>query len=288
VDEHNIGDDAIFGTFWNKKSFDTGGLTGKKQVSKKELQQQDPQDKENQRCRTSTMSEEEEKRDDCPMIASDLLLKDEEESAADVQNDDAKDNDEVKNQVHQIHDQIPQQQEAENATLNKNANEQSNSGEIVDHQSNQNIDPEKERQLEYEIQLHQEEEAAHLAKRQLNAKFLATRKFELIERIVAIDVVRFLMAEEREHKLREKESKEQKSKFMNVVELLKKPNEEESDTQIDDTRSSDNSLKTAEENDPNPDHPGAAGPSEASSEYWTSHRKKQILRSLKIAGVGLT
>lgn len=43
------------------------------------------------------------------------------------------------------------------------------------------------------------------ARRQFNAKFLATRKFELIERLVGIDIVRFLIVEEREIKQREKE-----------------------------------------------------------------------------------
>ena len=46
------------------------------------------------------------------------------------------------------------------------------------------------------------------ARRRRNAKFLATRKFELVERVVAIDIVRFLMVEERERKLRENRNEE--------------------------------------------------------------------------------
>eukprot|EP00804_Cyclotella_cryptica_P000429 CCRYP_020670-RB/>CCRYP_020670-RB protein AED:0.04 eAED:0.04 QI:330/0.85/0.75/1/0.57/0.5/8/1053/1250 len=292
VDEHNIGNDAIFGTFWNKKSFEIGGLIGKKQVSKNELQQQDPQEKGSQSGRTNTVSREEENHDVYPSVDemhSDLLLTSDQESAEHIQNNEVKDDVKVKNQDQHIHDNIPQQQEVEHTAQDGRANEQSNDSEVLKHQSNQKLYPENERELEHEIQLHQEEKTAHLAKRQLNAKFLATRKFELIERIVAIDVVRFLMAEERVRKLREKESKEQKSKFMNVVDLLKKANEEENDNQIDDAVNSDNSAKTANENDLNQDDQiGAAIPSETTSEYWTSHRKKQVLRSLKIAGVGLT
>lgn len=40
-------------------------------------------------------------------------------------------------------------------------------------------------------------------RRLFNAKFLATRRFELIERLVAIEIVRFFLAEERELKIRQ-------------------------------------------------------------------------------------
>ena len=153
--------------------------------------------------------------------------------------------------------------------------------------SNENIVDTTESPQEQELKRQQDEAEAHLAKRQLNAKFLASRKFELIERIIAIDVVRFLMAEERERKLREKEQKEQKNKFMNVVEMIKKATEDGGEKCVDGSVSGD--IASDEANDEKVSNQNAAdAPSENSAEYWTSHRKKQVLRSLKIAGVGLT
>lgn len=55
--------------------------------------------------------------------------------------------------------------------------------------------------------IHSSEDAGLHARRLFNAKFLATRKFELIERLVAIEIVRFFVAEERELKMRQKDRK---------------------------------------------------------------------------------
>lgn len=60
------------------------------------------------------------------------------------------------------------------------------------------------------------------ARRHFNAKFLATRKFELIERLVGIDIVRFLIVEEREFKLREKELAEKKKQAQSLPLHLKR------------------------------------------------------------------
>lgn len=55
--------------------------------------------------------------------------------------------------------------------------------------------------------MHSGEDVDLHARRLFNANFLATRKFELIERLVAIEIVRFFMAEERELKMRQKDRK---------------------------------------------------------------------------------
>lgn len=111
------------------------------------------------------------------------------------------------------------------------------------------------------------------ARRRFNAKFLATRKFELIERLVAIDIVRFLIAEEREEKLREQELKERQ-------EEPKKPiwNRKSSGREQD---ANDNSIKHDEDGkdseDDNPDK----------DKIFTASRIQQMKRGAKIAGAGL-
>ena len=296
VDEHQIGKEAIFGTVWSKKVAEHSDL-GEKKGSKTELQ---PQEKDSKNATDNAIKPEKaEETDEFPSIEemhSDLLLTDEseEESTQDV--------DHASNRQDDIQEQHIQKQVERLWTYNETANAkaaqvdgtnlQLDNREIQEEQTHQTIDPEIESQLEEELELQDEEKAAHLAKRQLNAKFLATRKFELIERIVAIDVVRFLMAEERERKLREKELKEQKPKFMNVVEMVMKAKEDDTDSRVADFTDGDASEKAGEEMDndnANQDSQnGSVASPETSSAYWTSHRKKQMLRSLKIAGVGLT
>mmetsp|Transcript_26915 Transcript_26915/g.56828 ORF Transcript_26915/g.56828 Transcript_26915/m.56828 type:complete len:1346 (-) Transcript_26915:42-4079(-) len=155
------------------------------------------------------------------------------------------------------------------------------------------------------------------ARRQFNAKFLATRKFELIERLVAIDIVRFLMAEDREKKLREKEQKEHKGKILSS--LLKKGEENPRDTNSnndEDIAAEDNGDSSPLFGDDNEEEPndssaflpkerkeeevGLSDPKEdaedasnseeltkSGSQYFTASRVKKIKRGAKVAGVGL-
>ena len=315
VDEHNIGKEAIFGTIWNKKTSEMFGLLGKKHESKPELQQQqedkliqnDPQqrplqieDAEQLPIVSEQQTDDSEEFPSIEEMHSDLLLTDEmndDEATPDTNSVDLCQNkgNEAEKELSDENptgraeiDQVCQQSnhgEAGSEQLHETLSHEINSAEG---QTSQQLSETQDDQLkgggeteqDKRLKLEQEEKEAHLAKRQLNAKFLASRKFELIERTVAIDVVRFLMAEERERKLREKEQKEQKNKFMNVVEMIKKATEDDSE-KVDGTADGESADKEATDGDPN------ESVSDGSS-YWTSHRKKQALRSLKIAGVGLT
>jgi len=125
------------------------------------------------------------------------------------------------------------------------------------------------------------------ARRRFNAKFLAARKFELIERAVAIDVVRFLMAEEREKKLRENERRlwARKNKGDgNPSSLSKKGGD-------GDARESKNEESaTVDDGDSSSDENGDASSeliANAGYQYFTASRIRQIKRGAKIAGAGL-
>jgi hypothetical protein len=131
-----------------------------------------------------------------------------------------------------------------------------------------------------------ETEAGHsldadlLSKRKFNAKFLATRKFELIERLVAIDIVRFLMAEEREKKLQGQKLEEQKKKMPKLPVFLRNIVEEEDGDLYDhdgNTQDGENDQSNEEQDlDVN-----------SSSRYFTASRIQRIKRGVKIATAGL-
>ncbi len=122
-----------------------------------------------------------------------------------------------------------------------------------------------------------------LSKRQLNAKFLATRKFELVERLVAIDIVRFLMAEEREKKLREQKIDEQSSQLPKLPAFLRNSidEEEEIDRGYDQNGEEDGESDQSDE-EQDPDATAAS-----SSQYFTAARIQRIKRGAKIATAGL-
>ena len=327
LDEHNIGKEAIFGTIWNKKSSDIFGLLGKKNGSKQELGLQDhvedrqqlienEQPQPDMKDQSSEAEQQQTKTEEFPSIEemhSDLLLTDEIDEQVDVSAADSiSDNAAVaQSPDYEINERLDnvlagQSEPVENVkdegdkliklSVEENTEEEqsiaceNDTAELQPQTSIQSSQPHENKNdtteipQEQEFMLMQDELEAQLAKRQLNAKFLASRKFELIERIIAIDVVRFLMAEERERKLRDKEQKEQKNKFMNVVEMIKKATEDDSEKCVDDSAEGD--VRSEEAKDPNQNADDVS--SENSAEYWTSHRKKQVLRSLKIAGVGLT
>jgi len=124
------------------------------------------------------------------------------------------------------------------------------------------------------------ENADFPSKRQFNAKFLATRKFELIERLVAIDIVRFLMAEEREKKLQEQKLEEQKKKMPKLpVFLSNSIEEEDADLHVNDGNTQDG------ENDQSNEEQDLDVI--ASSRYFTASRIQRIKRGAKIATAGL-
>jgi len=113
------------------------------------------------------------------------------------------------------------------------------------------------------------------ARRHSNAKYLATRKFELIERLVAIDIVRFLMAEEREKKIREQEIEAQKKSTTHKLPSFLKQDvidDEEGTADLDDAALEDKMNEALDE---------------SSSQFFTDTRVKQMKRSAKIAGMGL-
>ncbi|KAL9187804.1 hypothetical protein ACHAXT_006182 [Thalassiosira profunda] len=147
------------------------------------------------------------------------------------------------------------------------------------------------------------------SRRKFNAKFLATRKFELIERLVAIDIVRFLMAEEREKKVREQEAKEQQRKsHKRLPSLLRRGNDSvvaestEQDSTATDLKGGKSSDSFDKESKMEEAENGATGLEESksgdgedpnadqdvtSSTYLTASRIKQLKRGAKIAGAGL-
>jgi len=122
-----------------------------------------------------------------------------------------------------------------------------------------------------------------LSKRQLNAKFLATRKFELVERLVAIDIVRFLMAEEREKKLREQKVDEQSSQLPKLPAFLRNSIDEEEE--ID--RGYDQNGKEDGESDQSDKEQDPDATAASSSQYFTAARIQRIKRGAKIATAGL-
>ena len=129
----------------------------------------------------------------------------------------------------------------------------------------------------------QSSEDAARARRLFNAKFLATRKFELIERLVAIELVRFLMAEEREREQRERELVERRnlgnkiSALFNQSTNLDNPDESinELDANVDTIEGGSESSDADKSDEDNNSH------------YFTASRIKKIKRGAKIAGAGL-
>ena len=118
------------------------------------------------------------------------------------------------------------------------------------------------------------------SKRLLNAKFLSTRKFELIERLVAIDIVRFLMAKDREVKLRDQKKEEQKKILPKLPLFLRNSiAEEDPDLSVYDERSHENEGDQSNINE----HLNENG----NSFYFTSSRIQRIKRGAKIATAGL-
>ncbi|KAL3775561.1 hypothetical protein ACHAW5_001580 [Stephanodiscus triporus] len=119
------------------------------------------------------------------------------------------------------------------------------------------------------------------ARHHFNAMFLATRKFELIERLVGIDIVRFLMAEEREIKLREKEQELKKKKSNSLPSRLKKAKDELHCDANNRDGIADVGESICEEN------ANAGQDTCRKSQFFSPSNVEQIKRGAKIAGAGL-
>ncbi|KAL7550218.1 hypothetical protein ACHAWF_013448 [Thalassiosira exigua] len=129
------------------------------------------------------------------------------------------------------------------------------------------------------VDKNEENKAELKARRQFNAKFLATRKFELIERLVAVDIVRFLMAKEYQRKQHlGEQAKNSNKKFplsfsSSVADEQKKEDDDKGSDEADQNENGDGDDSNKE--------------TSVSSKYLTPSRIKQIQRGAKIAGAGL-
>ncbi|KAL7497102.1 hypothetical protein ACHAWT_007462 [Skeletonema menzelii] len=117
-------------------------------------------------------------------------------------------------------------------------------------------------------------------RRQFNAKFLATRKYELIERLVAIDIVRFLMAEEREKKLRDQKLEEKQKKIPKLPVFLRNSIAEEPA----DLHAQNGNTQEVEADESNEEQDLDEN---AGSRYFNASRIRRIKRGAKIATAGL-
>jgi len=174
-----------------------------------------------------------------------------------------------------------EEQEAET-----NSEGKGNDGVIVDFKQSEGGDGKEEQVPETNDRQQQDDEVIKElhSRRHFNAKFLATRKFELIERLVALDVVRFLMAEEREIKIREKELRDQKTSANKLPSFLKKGNNSVGD---DSNKEGGTVNLGGSSNEENVDA-NSEGDEITNSQYFTASRVKSIKRGAKIAGAGLT
>jgi hypothetical protein len=118
------------------------------------------------------------------------------------------------------------------------------------------------------------------ARRHFNAVFLATRKFELIERLVAIDVVRFLVVEERETKVRKKELEEKKKKSHSLPSRLRTAKDNSHSSSYDQSCVADHGEIHSEDDVDTEDE-------KTKNSFFSSSNVEQIKRGAKIAGAGL-
>jgi len=152
--------------------------------------------------------------------------------------------------------------------------------DIDDHRSNRNneeLGEEGQEPDKYDDE-HDKVEIDLRARRRFNAMFLATRKFELIERLVGIDIVRFLVVEEREIKLREKELEEKKKKSSSLSFTLKKAK----DNAYGVTNNEDGIADLGEEESTNTGQEKVT-----TAQFFSASNVHQIKRGAKIAGAGI-
>ncbi len=118
------------------------------------------------------------------------------------------------------------------------------------------------------------------ARRHFNAVFLATRKFELIERLVAIDIVRFLVVEEREIKVRKKELEEKKRTSHSLPSRHRTAKDNSQGSTNNESGIADLGEIHCEEN-------ANTGDEKIKNTFFSSSNVEQIKRGAKIAGAGL-
>ena len=152
--------------------------------------------------------------------------------------------------------------------------------DIDDHRSNRNNEElgEEGQEPDKDDDEHDKVEIDLRARRRFNAMFLATRKFELIERLVGIDIVRFLVVEEREIKLREKELEEKKKKSSSLSFTLKKAK----DNAYGVTNNEDGIADLGEEESTNTGQEKVT-----TAQFFSASNVHQIKRGAKIAGAGI-
>lgn len=296
VDQSDLGKDAVFGTPYYKHSTAVAGETSAGGGTKwREKKKQLPQIEERQEQHVALMKDGEQSDNDHSSQRGDATsVGEQQQLSAEIDRD---------SQLDGTADSMLDLQLADSsesfetdAISEEEASTGTKEDDIVDEDKEEcDKASQKEQEIENDQLLHlqQFEEGASLGRRQRNAKFLATRKFELIERLVAIDVVRFLMAEEREKKLREKEMREQqeKNKFMKVASLLRRGIQDDNGTDNEDKtveEEYEDDAKQVDETGDGNDSKESENEAVASSNYMTAHRMKQIKRGLKIGAVGLT
>jgi hypothetical protein len=155
--------------------------------------------------------------------------------------------------------------------------------DIDDHRINRNNEElgEEGQEPDKDDDEHDKVEIDLLARRRFNAMFLATRKFELVERLVGIDIVRFLVVEEREIKLREKELEEKKKKSNSLSFTLKKAKDNAHGVTNNEDGIADLGESICEEST-------ITGQEKVTtSQFFSASNVHQIKRGAKIAGAGL-
>jgi hypothetical protein len=154
------------------------------------------------------------------------------------------------------------------------------SADIVGNHCNQRNDEQGEERHKPDEDVEDGDEHDEAARRHFNAVFLATRKFELIERLVAIDIVRFLVIKEREIKLLKKELEEKKKKSHSLSSRFR--------TDKDDCHGSTNNKSgTADLVEIHSEEVSNDEDEKINNSIFSPFKVQQLKRGAKIAGAGL-
>ena len=316
LDVNDLGQDAIFGTQFKQQPSTTtnsgmklleggGGGGGSSSADTKEgntdklskrlsqtsgsgnlSEQSQSEAADNNKSSSSTMQEDRVSDEEVESICS-MGSSQSSSSSLEVLEEEAK---EVDHQSAEINPQTGEEGLGEGKGDERNESDHTNTGQDSIAQPG-NDHSEEVKSAEQDVAAKEEQEEERLlielgARRHFNAKFLATRKFELIERLVAIDIVRFLMALEREKKLRDQDMNNPKNKTVITEKQVSKPSKLFDDAQ-DGPKSSEDGTLDVIDGEENADEKSDQEADASSSQYFTKSRIKQIKRSAKIAGAGL-
>lgn len=306
LDQDNLGKDAIFGTVFYKQTSGTDGggkllLENRQEKKKKQDKRQSQTESDEQSVTSGDTSKksqpseaEEHDSGEMPNTIESIDTMNSESSSFEIESESFEveseeikfpevdvvsanigdDNSHDSNRSKEETQSLKQEMEDLEQELDENSNEDSSSeqsGHGVMCEDDKGED-EKEDDIVDEVQ----------TKRQSNAKYLATRKFELIERLVAIDIVRFLMAEEREVKIRQQELEQQKMNANKLPSYLRRMDKDTDDAGDDATKDDDTDSLGEDNTDSTSDADKVTN-----SQFFTASRVKQMKRSAKIAGMGL-